>query len=433
MIKFLVRAFIKITGFIPFWLILKPKFYYSSYKAKKESKNLKGGAIIVSNHTRVFDYYVFVFRHLFHVVHTMVADVVYKFFFLPTLNKIMGNIKVNTRDPSNFEAITNAKKILLKKKTLLVFPEGRLEDKKGELIEFKASAIVLAYQTNTPIIPYYVDGKYGIFSRPHFIAGEKIYLHQIFKKDSLTDADVREMVTYVKNVILGLKHQLQLMRKYETQDLITKSCWVMDSAKLISPPWRLVFWSKKKYLGNKKEIKRLLKDKAIIASNHIGIFDPISMVLAFFSRRIRIVAQEDLYKKSFVRFAMNNAGVIKYRRNNMNNFDIKLVLTMKEILEARGVVGIYPQGHIIYNEEFTKPLKGGLAMISLLSNTPIIPLLMSSRYRAFHLTRFAIGGPIYPDKFLNGRTNINNQVVEQYNEYIYNHMKCIYDTIRQKG
>lgn len=431
MIKFFARLFIKVTGFLPFWLILKPKFYYASHKAKKDAKNLKEGAVIISNHTHIFDYYVFIYKHLFRVVHTMVADIVYKIKCLTTLNKIMGNIKVESHDSSNYIAISKTKELLLKKKMVLIFPEGRLEDKKGEIMDFKPSAILLAWETNKPIIPYYINGKYSFFSRVHLIAGEKIYLRKIFKKESINDEDIKEMVNYVRNEISRLKHKLEMMEKHKTQELFNRRAFVMDSAKLISPPWRLFFQSRLIYLGDKKEIKRLLKDNALIASNHIGLFDPIALVLSFFSRRLRIVAQEELWDKRFMRFAMKNSGVIKYRRVSMNKFDIRFIVELREILEARGAVGIYPQGHIIDNEEFNKPLMGGLAMISLMTKTPIIPFLMDSKYSVFKKTIFAVGEPIYPERFLKGNTIINNQLVEEYNDYIYNHMRDIYDSIRK--
>mgnify|MGYP003308563630 CR=1 FL=1 len=429
MIKLFIRVFIKITGFLPFYLIVKPRFYYSTYKAKKESRDLKDGAIVVSNHTHIFDYYVFIFRYITHIIHTMVADIVYKNIGLPTLNKIMGNIKIDSKDPSNFVALQKSRELLQKNKTLLIFPEGRLEDKKGELIDFKPSAALLAWETNKPIIPYYVNGKYGLFSRVHLIAGEKIYLRKIFPEGT----DVNVMVNYVKNEILRLKHQLEMMEKHNTHDIVHPRFFIMDLAKVLAVPWPLLFWSKTTYLADKKEIKRLLKDNALIASNHIGLFDPINLVLSFFSRRLRIIAQEELWDRKFLPFAMEHAGVIKYRRVSMNKFDMKFVLEVKEILEARGVVGIYPQGHIMNDKDFNKPLMGGLAMISLITKTPIIPFLMDSEYRIFHKTNFAIGEPIYPERFLNGRTNISNQLVNEYNDYIYNHMKQIYDTIRQVG
>lgn len=433
MIKFLARLFIKITGFLPFWIILKPKFYYASYKAKKDAKNLKEGAIIISNHTHIFDYYVFLYKYLFHVVHTMVSDIVYKIKFLTTLNKIMGNIKIESRDSSNYVAINKTREFLSKNKTVLIFPEGRLEDKKGEIMDFKPSAILLAWENNKPIIPYYINGKYSLFSRVHLIAGEKIYLRQIFKKDVINEEDVKEMINYVRNEIIHLKHKLEMMERHKTQEFFNLRSFIMDLAKFISPPWRLFFWSKLIYLGNKKEIKRLMKDSVLISSNHIGLFDPIALSLSFFSRRLRIVAQEELWHKKFMRFAMKNSGVIKYRRVSMDKFDINFIVEIREILEARGVVGIYPQGHIIDNEEFNKPLMGGLAMISLMTKTPIIPFLMDSKYSVFKKTIFAIGDPIYPDRFLNDGAVINNQLVEEYNDYIYNHMKGIYDKIRKKS
>lgn len=432
MINFIVRAFIKFTGSIPFFFGIKPKFYYSSAKAKRDSKDLKDGAILVSSHASIFDYYTFVFHYIFRQVHTMVADVIYKRRSLTFFNNVMGNIKIDRHDPSNMIAIQKCKNLLFKRKTVLIFPEGHLEEKKGELMDFKASAILLAYETNKPIIPFYNDGRYGFLHRVRIIAGEKIYLRDIIDKETLTNEDINYLNQYVRNRILSLKHELNMMKKHKTQEKFPRKHWIADFAKTISLPWRLFFRSKTIYLGNKKEIKEVLKNRVLIASNHTGLFDPIAMLLTFFKRRIRIIAEENLWSKRFMAFVINNAGTIKYHRDTMDKFDIKFILEAKEVLEGRGAVGIYPEGHVsLASKTFDPPLMGGLAMLSLVTKSPIIPMLMSDEYAFLKSIKIGIGKPIYPEKFFDYSKNIDNKAIEEYNNYVYTRMKEVYDEIRK--
>lgn len=432
MINFLIRVFIKLTGVIPFIFGIKPKFYYSSKQAKRDSKNLKDGAILVSNHASIFDYYTFVFHYIFKKVHTMVADIIYKRRTLTFFNNVMGNIKIDRHDPSNIIAIQKSKNLLYKRKTILIFPEGHLESKRGEVGEFKASAILLAYETNKPIIPFYTDGRYHFFHRVRFIAGEKIYLRQIINKERLDSKDIDYLINYVRNRILSLKHELEMMKKHKTQEKFSSKHWVADVAKTISLPWRIFFRSKTIYLGDKKETKQVLRNRVLIASNHTGLFDPICMLLTFFTRRIHIIAEENLWAKRFMAFAVNNSGAIKYHRDSMNRFDIKFILEAKEILEGRGAVGIYPEGHIsLDSKKFEPPLMGGLAMLSLMTKTPIIPMLMSGEYAFLKSIKVGIGKPIYPTKFFDYSKNVDNKLIEEYNKYIYAEMKAVYDAIQK--
>lgn len=431
MIKTIIRAFLKITGALPYYLVIKPKLYFSSYKAKLDSKKKSHGTIIVSNHTHIFDYYVFLYHHFFHVVHTMVAEIVYNRPFLSFLNWVMGNIKIKN-NPDNVKAVVDAARYLKKNKYLLIFPEGHLEKTKGELEDFKTSAITLAWDTNTPIQPYYIDGNYGLFKRLHYIAGEKINLHDLVKKDTLNDEDVLMIKNYLMNRIKELKHQMALIQKHHTQNLAPRTFFAYDLAKVLCLPWIIFFPTKIIYEGDKKKVKRVLKDQALIASNHLGFFDPVAMTLKFPSRRIRFIGQEDLWQNKIMGSVLRHAGVVSYHRKSMEKFDINFVILTKEILEAKGVVGIYPEGHINFTDNKLQPFMGGAAMLSLICNTPIIPFVFKDKYRPFHINKIMIGEPMMPKDVLGEKKMVDNKAVEDYNNYLYNKMNNLHSKLNEK-
>lgn len=422
--RFIGRAFVKLSGILPYLIIVSSRWFYSSKKAKKESKNLKGGAIIISNHTSIFDYYMFIYHHFFRVIHTMVAEVVYKYKSLGHLCRLLENIKVERNDPSAIKAYKEAKEYLEKGKTVLIFPEGHLEDKAGEIEEIKPSCIKLAFETNKPIIPYYVKGNYGLFKRAKAIAGEKIYVRELVNKPSLSDEDILMVQNYIKSVLRALKSQLKAIETYKTHALVSKRTYVQDFIKVTSIPIGYLFLRARKiYLGNKKKVKQAMKEKVILAPNHTSFYDVVFMYLYFFSRRIRILALNNIWNVKILAFGFDRSGVIKYNRNAPGGFDLPSYRETSGVLEGNGAVVIFPQGHIASNGGLiTETLKPGVATHSLKHNAPIIPIIFADETKMFKKNRIIIGDPIYPHDYVAANEPANVENIEKLNNVLTDKM-----------
>ena len=91
----------------------------------------------------------------------------------------MGNIEINRDISENQLAIYKALELLKRNKTILIFPEGRLEDKKGKLLEFTKTFAFLSLKTGRPIIPYYIDGEYGIFKSAFLLSIVRSLFHLV--------------------------------------------------------------------------------------------------------------------------------------------------------------------------------------------------------------------------------------------------------------
>ena len=400
-LHFLGRCFIKLSGIIPFYIFVTPRFFYSSRKAKKDSKNLKGGAILIGNHTSTFDYIAYLFKHFFRVVHTFVGPAVYRFKSLRHLCNVMGNIEVRKDDPANLDALRKARYYLSKGKVVAIFPEGRFEDNIGELEGFSSSAIRLAFESKKPIIPHYFKGNYGLFKRAKINVGEKIYVHQLIKKDILTDEDVERVKEYLVDIIKKLKHQLHSFEVHKTQSRISRKLFVSDLFKVTGFPIGYpIFWAKKIYVGERKKVREAMRERVILAPTHTSFFDVPIMYLYFISRRLRIFSLKEAVTKPILGPLSSRAGVIPYDRDAKGGFDFKAFKMTDEILEGNGCVVMFPQGHIVEDGKLEgHDLKQGLATHSLRRDVPIIPMVFGSKTRPFKLNKIYIGDPIYPKTY----------------------------------
>ena len=185
----LLTGFVKITGLPVQYFYFHKKIYYED--KKHTSRKIKGGALIVSNHTSVYDYPLIMFTFFKRSIHTLVAEVIYeKGAFLRHLITGLGAIKVN-RNNYDFAFMDKMMDVLNNNKVGLVFPESRIpqENEKDDLLEFKPSYVYLALKSGVPIIPVYTNGVYGKLKkkkkdrgRKRTESGRKEHVANLFQK-----------------------------------------------------------------------------------------------------------------------------------------------------------------------------------------------------------------------------------------------------------
>lgn len=419
--KTIARIWYKATGWFAFMFWAKPRYYMESHKAKKEAKDIKGGAIIIANHTSIFDEYVLMFKYFFHVIHCMVAELVYRNKFVAHLCNVFENIKVDREDISNIKAIKEAKEYLNNGESVLIFPEGYLEKEKDTLMEIKPSAILLAFETGKPIIPYFIKPGYGVFKRTRVMVGEKIYIRDLMpEKHSLSSEDIRVLQGFLKNKLLDLRKKLNATLSAKTQVRITsKKFYLMDLCKVVFalPAW-LFIQVKKIYIGDKKRIKIALKDRVILAPNHTSFIDCFIIYYHIYSRRHRIVAL-DYCPNAFLKFGYNRSGTIRYNRNAPGGFDLRCYKEVGEVLDGNGCVTMFPQGHITKDGIITEPILSGVATHSLKHNAPIIPIYFAGTTKVFRRNPMLFGDPIYPHEFFKDLDHVGKEEIDKFNDALY--------------
>ena len=198
--------FVKITGWIIQKIIFRTKIFYEDKSV--QSRRIKGPAIIISNHTSVYDYAVYLFVFFFSTLRCQMAEVLYKKKLLGFFLKLMGGIYVD-RNAHDLDVVDKSNKILSKKGKILIFPEGRLalKDEKRPL-PFNEGAALLALVSGAPIIPVYTSGNYFKKQRVRVIIGKPIKLENIID-NKLDDKDnIRIMTKYLENRINELGNLL---------------------------------------------------------------------------------------------------------------------------------------------------------------------------------------------------------------------------------
>lgn len=208
---------VKITGW-PLQLFYYRKKVYT-LNNDKSLRKIKGSALIISNHTSVFDYPLMMFTFLGRTIRTLVAEVMYKKHKL--LNKVLvrvGAIKVD-RGVYDFSFMNKMIDCLNKGQVGLIYPESRVprEDERDHFLEFKPSYVYVALESGAPIIPIYTNGIYGRLKKKYkshakVVIGQKIYANELYNND----LSEKENITYINNYVKGKIEELKnYLEEYE--------------------------------------------------------------------------------------------------------------------------------------------------------------------------------------------------------------------------
>jgi len=110
----------------------------------------------------------------------------------------LGLIPVDRKN-KNPETLKNAKRFLNNNKVIGIFPEGTTEKNTNKLLPFKIGAVKLAYETATPIIPFFIKGSYSLFSKNLTIE----FSSPIYIKNSNLDKENERLFKTIKDLSEG--------------------------------------------------------------------------------------------------------------------------------------------------------------------------------------------------------------------------------------
>lgn len=182
----------KITGWPAYLIGTRNHVYYED----KDSTNryIRKGAIIISNHTSLIDFPVWVFFFWNRTLRFQMAEVLFKKFPLRVILKLMGGIYVN-RNNCDFSFMNESERILAGKGIVGIFPESRLPLPDEERpLPFKESAAYIALSSGAPVIPVYTSGKYFKKERNTLVIGKAFYASD-FENTELSDKENIKNVT----------------------------------------------------------------------------------------------------------------------------------------------------------------------------------------------------------------------------------------------
>lgn len=202
----IVLGFVKLTGYIPAMIFFKPKKYYVNKKASK--KALRGSCMLMSNHTSLMDFVLYLISFPFYTLRFWMAEVLFNkgkafSWFLFKL----GGIYIN-RNACDFSFIEESLAILDKKGKVGVFPQGRLPVD-GKPFPFKPGIVLVAVRTDAPIVPMYTDGNYGIKKRARIMIGEPIYLRDFCSGEDISNKEAESLAKMLEEKTFELKTLLE--------------------------------------------------------------------------------------------------------------------------------------------------------------------------------------------------------------------------------
>ena len=205
---FLFNWFVKITGWIPQLIIFKIKVYYEDKKV--QDKRIKGKAIVVSNHNDLMDFAVLLFVFWRRTLRCVVAELMYeKNVFMTTLLKLLGTIRAE-RDSHDFSFLGRCEKVLRKGGVVEICPEARLPRKGEETpLPFKPSAVYLALETDTPIIPVYNNAEHFSRKNMRVIIGKPINVRALYDDRLSQKENIEKINDYLRGKILELREELE--------------------------------------------------------------------------------------------------------------------------------------------------------------------------------------------------------------------------------
>ena len=207
------NSFTKITGWIVQKICFRTKIYYEDKAV--QGRRIKGSAILISNHTSVFDYAVFLFVFFFRTLRYQMAEVLFQKKRMALFLKCMGGIFVD-RNSHDFAFMQKSEDILKKGGVVGIFPEGRLPDE-GEMrpLPFRVGAAHLALMTNVPIIPVYTNGSYFNKKRARVIIGKPIYAADLIDERADYKESLQVVTTMLRNRVIELEGLLKEKMEYE--------------------------------------------------------------------------------------------------------------------------------------------------------------------------------------------------------------------------
>lgn len=142
--------------------------------------------------------------------------------------------------------------------------------------------------------------------------------------------------------------------------------------------------------------KNLPKGKAIYASNHQTNFDIMVLACGMY-RRIYALGKAELFKNKFVSWFLRGIGCIKINRGTA---DIEAVKNVYTVLKKRQKpIVIFPTGTRNSSPDEVQDIKNGVAMFSVKTQSPIVPMVLIKKPVPFRINKLVIGKPLDLSKY----------------------------------
>ncbi len=211
----LFNWFVKITGWLPQFFCFRTKVLYEDRSA--QGRHIKGSAIVISNHTSVFDYAVYLFVFFTRTLRFQMAEVLYKKPLLGPFLHCMGGIRVD-RDTHDFGFMPKSLRILERGGVVGIFPESRLPlPGEARPLPFKVSSAYLALTSGAKIVPVVTNGSYFCRKRARVLIGKPILVADLLEAGKSDTENLQIVSERLRERIMELEKLLNGTESTETR------------------------------------------------------------------------------------------------------------------------------------------------------------------------------------------------------------------------
>lgn len=199
--------FVKVTGYLVQKCCFRTKIFYEDKNS--QSRRIKGKAIIISNHTSVYDYAVMIFVFFGRVLRYQMAEILFKNKILGWFLSAMGGVKIDRYSHDNL-GLDRSAEVLKKGGVLGVFPEGRIpKDGEETPLPFQHGAIYLALKEKADMIPVYTNGSYFNKNRAKVVIGKKIDVNSLYDKELSEKENLEKIADFLRKKVIELKRYIK--------------------------------------------------------------------------------------------------------------------------------------------------------------------------------------------------------------------------------
>jgi 1-acyl-sn-glycerol-3-phosphate acyltransferase len=201
-----------IQWFIKIQVMLVLPFFFKTKIIGRHHMRFKSPVIIMSNHISTWDAVLFFCTFWTRTLYFLAASILF------TYNKLfawfirsLGAVRVK-REGTDLFAIDESIRLIETGHNLVIFPEG-MRSLTREILPFRPGVAIVALMTGAPIIPVFIGGKYGVFSRIKMAVGEPIYLRATYGAKYPTAQELKDICAMLRNHVVELSKQFEVIEK----------------------------------------------------------------------------------------------------------------------------------------------------------------------------------------------------------------------------
>ncbi len=165
-----------------------------------------------------------------------------------------------------------------------------------------------------------------------------------------------------------------------------------------------VLWPVYKFIFRAKArgVENFPKDtNCILISNHISAWDPLTIGLFYKESEVHFIAKDSLFKFRPLAAILRWLHAFPVSRGES---DMAAMRACMQVLRDGHVLGVFPEG-TRGHEGHVREIQTGIAVMALKSAVPVVPILLTGRYRLFGNVRLTVGALVPLDDLRAGRAD----------------------------